>query len=77
MVLTTLLLATTLLANQQPQPESQKSWVIEIRGYSYHAKPMPKDLQIDESNRSKIDIIEPVYVDNLRSFFESLKKEKP
>jgi hypothetical protein len=36
MLLTTLTLAAGLLLTPMPQAESQKGWVVEMRGYTYH-----------------------------------------
>lgn len=106
MALATLMLAAALLAGQQPQAETQKGWVIEIRGYTFHAQPQaetqngwvieirgytyhgqplpkeqifepvwPKEMQPGQP-KAKIDVIEGIYADDLRSFFEKMKKEK-
>ena len=79
MVLTTLMLATALFTGQQPMLEAQKGWIIEIRGYTYHAQ-IPKELIIDPvfpkemqpGNAPKADVIDGKYVDDLGAFFEKL-----
>lgn len=85
MAFATLMLAAALLAGQQPQAETQKGWVIEIRGYTYHGQPLPKERIIEPvwpkemqpgQPKLKIDIIEGIYVDDLWEFFEKMKKEK-
>jgi hypothetical protein len=87
MAITTLVLAAAFLAGQQPPAEAQKGWVIEVRGYTYHApaKPQewiidpvfPKEMRPGQPQPARIDVIEAIYVDDLRRFFETLKKEKP
>ena len=63
-----LTLAVGLLAAPEPQPEPQKGWVVEVRGFTYHrqAKPQPGPVEVQ--------VIEAIYVDDLRAFFEQLKK---
>jgi hypothetical protein len=80
MVLTTLMLTAALFTGQQPMPEAQKGWIIEIRGYTYHAQ-TPKELIIEPvfpkemqpGNAPKADVIEGKYVDDLGAFFERLR----
>ena len=82
MGITTLLLTVALLAQQAPQAETQKGWVVEVRGYTYHAQAMPKSPFIIEFQWSqlnvapKIDQIEAQYFDDLRPVFEKLKKKR-
>ena len=82
MVITTLMLSVTLLAHQAPQAEMQKGWVVEVRGYTYHAQAMPKapfiiEFQWRQLNVApKIDQIEAQYFDDLRPVFEQLKQQK-
>jgi hypothetical protein len=85
MVLTTLMLTTSLLTGQEPKAEAQKGWIVEIRGYTYHALARPKDWIIEPvfpkemppGNASTADAIEGIYVDDLGAFFEKLKTEQP
>ena len=82
MVITTLMLSVTLLAHQAPQAEMQKGWVVEVRGYTYHAQPLPKAPFIIEFHWTqpnaapKIEQIEAQYFDDLRPVFEKLKKQR-
>ena len=70
MGITTLMLAAALLASQEPKPEAPKGWVIEIRGYTYHAQAKPRE------QPTTVEAIEAIYVDDLRAYIESLKTEK-
>ena len=88
MVLQTLVLAAGLLATgpasdtDKPKGELAKGWTVEVRGYTYHdaapkAKwifdflwPQPKPTLI-------IEPVETQYYDDLRPWFEHLKKQKP
>jgi hypothetical protein len=73
MVLTTLVLAAALLPGQEPKAEAQKGWVIEVRGYTYHAQAKPKE---QSAQPMSIDRVEGIYVNDLRAYLEGLKKEK-
>jgi hypothetical protein len=88
MVIQTLMLAAGLLAAPEPQAEPQKGWVIEIRGYTFHSQEKPKAQFIIEFQWPQpkeapkvepvlVEAVEGFYVDDLRAFFERLKKEKP
>jgi hypothetical protein len=77
MVLTTLMLTAALLAGQEPKAEAQKGWIVEIRGFTYHAQTKPKEIRPGQPVAPKLDMIEGMYVDDLRTYFDSLKKQKP
>ena len=79
----TLTLAAGLLAAPEPQAESQKAWVVEVRGFTYHRQAKPKDRFIVEfqwpqakpqSEPVEVQVIEAIYVDDLCAFIEQLKK---
>ncbi|HLW66278.1 MAG TPA: hypothetical protein VKS79_13275 [Gemmataceae bacterium] len=70
MGITTVLLAASLFAGQEPKVEVQKGWIIETRGYTHHLDSKPPEPPI------QVDAIEGIYVDDLRAYIESLKKEK-
>ena len=79
----TLTLAAGLLAAPEPQAESQKAWVVEVRGFTYHRQAKPKDRFIIEfqwpqakpqPEPVEVQAIEAIYVDDLRAFIEQLKK---
>ena len=79
----TLTLAVGLLAAPEPQAEPQKGWVVEVRGFTYHRQAKPKDQFIIEfqwpqakpqPEPVEVQAIEAIYVDDLRSFIEQLKK---
>jgi hypothetical protein len=78
-----LTLAAGLQAAPEPQAEPQKGWVVEVRGFTYHRQPKPKDRFIIEfqwpqakpqPEPVEVQAIEAIYVDDLRAFFEQLKK---
>ena len=78
-----LTLAVGLLAAPEPQPEPQKGWVVEVRGFTYHRQAKPKDRFIIEfqwpqakpqPEPVEVQAIEAIYVDDLRAFVEQLKK---
>ena len=74
-----LTLAVGLLAAPEPQPEPQKGWVVEVRGFTYHRQPKPKDrfiieFQWPQPEPVEVQAIEAIYVDDLRAFIEQLKK---
>ena len=78
-----LTLAVGLLAAPEPQPEPQKGWVVEVRGFTYHRQAKPKDRFIIEFQWTQakpqpepveVQAIEAIYVDDLRAFIEQLKK---
>ena len=78
-----LTLAVGLLAAPEPQPEPQKGWVVEVRGFTYHRQAKPKDRFIIEfqwpqakpqPEPVEVQAIEAIYVDDLRAFIEQLKK---
>jgi hypothetical protein len=81
------MLAAALLTAQEPKNEAQKGWVFEVRGFTYHAQAKPKEWIIEtvfpkekqpgQVKAARIDVIEVIYVDDLREFFESQKKEQP
>ena len=77
-----LTLAVGLLAAPEPQPEPQKGWVVEVRGFTYHRQAKPKDRFIIEfqwpqakpqPEPVEVQAIEAIYVDDLRAFIEQLK----
>jgi hypothetical protein len=88
MVIPTLVLAAGLLAaapafdDNKPQVEASKGWVVELRGYTYHREAKPKvewiiEVQWENPRAAlKIDPVETQYHDDLRAFFEGLKKQK-
>ena len=74
-----LTLAVGLLAAPEPQPEPQKGWVVEVRGFTYHRQAKPKDRFIIEFQWQQakpqpgpveVQGIEAIYVDDLRAFIE-------
>jgi hypothetical protein len=74
-----LTLAVGLLAAPEPQPEPQKGWVVEVRGFTYHRQAKPKDrfiieFQWPQPEPVEVQAIEAIYVDDLRAFIEQLKK---
>ena len=74
----TLTLAVGLLAAPEPQPEPQKGWVVEVRGFTYHRQAKPKDrfiieFQWPQPEPVEVQAIEAIYVDDLRAFIEQLK----
>ena len=74
-----LTLAVGLLAAPEPQPEPQKGWVVEVRGFTYHRQAKPKDrfiieFQWPQPEPVAVQAIEAIYVDDLRAFIEQLKK---
>ena len=78
-----LTLAVGLLAAPEPQPEPQKGWGVEVRGFTYHRQAKPKDRFIIEfqwpqakpqPEPVEVQAIEAIYVDDLRAFIEQLKK---
>ena len=74
-----LTLAVGLLAAPEPQPEPQKGWVVEVRGFTYHRQAKPKDrfiieFQWPQPEPVEVQAIEAIYVDDLRVFIEQLKK---
>jgi hypothetical protein len=89
MVIPTLVLAAGLLAaapafdDDKPKVEAPKGWVVELRGYTYHREAMPKvkwiiEVQWENPKAAlKVEPVEPQYHDDLRAFFEGLKKQKP
>jgi hypothetical protein len=79
----TLTLAAGLLAVPEPQAEPQKGWDVEVRGFTYHRQAKPKDRFIIEfqwpqakpqPEPIEVQAIEAIYVEDLRAFFEQLKK---
>jgi hypothetical protein len=89
MMIPTLVLAAGLLAaapasdDDKPSVEVTKGWVVEVRGYTYHRGAMPKvewiiEIQWEHLKPApKVDLVEAQYHEDLRAFFESLKKQKP
>jgi hypothetical protein len=89
MIIPTLVLAAGLLAaapasdEDKPSVEAPKGWVVEVRGYTYHRGAMPKIEWIIEFQweipkpAPKVEPVEAQYHEDLRAFFESLKKRKP
>ncbi len=73
----TLMLAMGMLVAPEPQAEPQKGWVVEVRGYTYHRQAKP-DVWIFECLRPQaepqVDLIEAIYIDDLRAFFRQLQK---
>ena len=73
----TLTLAAGLLAAPEPQAESQKAWVVEVRGFTYHRQAKPKDRFIIEFQwpqaKSEIEPVEGQYYDDLSAFFKQWK----
>ena len=78
-----LTLAVGLLAAPEPQPEPQKEWVVEDRGFTYHRQAKPKGRFIIEfqwpqakpqPEPVEVQVMEAIYVDDLRVFIEQLKK---
>ena len=73
-----LTLAVGLLAAPEPQPEPQKGWVVEVRGFTYHLQ--PKDRFIIEFQwpqaKPQIDPVEGQYHDDLSAFFKQLRMQR-
>ena len=80
-----LLAAAPVSATDPPtgEPPRDGGWVVELRGYTYHAGAAPKAPWVLDflwprpEAALNIDRIESHYSDDLRGVFERLKKPKP
>jgi hypothetical protein len=52
MLMSTLILAASLLAASDPPPEPEKGWVIELRGFTYHAQAKPPGWVVERNGHT-------------------------